>query len=96
MSSRSSVLVVDDHPVVIDGIRRLLAEEPDFTMVGEATNGDDGVALAKSLLPDVVVLDLKLGDNFAPTSAARCAKCRVILGSSFTLLLTTVNHFGLV
>lgn len=62
----ATVLVIDDHPVVIDGIRQLLAEEPDFTMVGEATTGEGGVELAGSLRPDLVVLDLKLGDNFAP------------------------------
>ncbi len=62
----ASVLVIDDHPVVIDGVRQLLANEPDLTLVGEAMTGADGVELAKSLAPDVVILDLKLGDNFAP------------------------------
>ena len=62
----ASVLVIDDHPVVIDGVRQLLANEPDLKLVGEAMTGPDGVALAKSLTPDVVILDLKLGDNFAP------------------------------
>lgn len=81
------MLVVDDHPVVIDGIRQLLAEEPDFTMVGEATNGDDGVALAETLLPDVVVLDLKLGDNFAPhfCRSLREVSCasRIVIHTAF-------------
>lgn len=62
----ASVLVIDDHPVVIDGVRQLLAGETEFSMIGEATNGVDGVALAKSLGPDLVLLDLKLGDSFAP------------------------------
>lgn len=62
----SSVLVIDDHPIVIDGVRQLLANEHDFLMTGEATDGEAGVELARELLPDVVVLDLKLGDNFAP------------------------------
>ncbi|MDE0116920.1 MAG: response regulator transcription factor [bacterium] len=62
----ASVLVIDDHPVVIDGVRQLLANEPDLTLVGEAMTGENGVALAKSLTPDVVILDLKLGDNFVP------------------------------
>ena len=62
----ASVLVIDDHPVVIDGVRQLLANEPDLNLVGEAMTGEDGVTLAKSLTPDVVILDLKLGDNFAP------------------------------
>lgn len=62
----ASVLVIDDHPVVIDGVRQLLANESDLILVGEAMTGTDGVALAESLTPDVVILDLKLGDNFAP------------------------------
>ena len=72
----ASVLVIDDHPVVIDGVRQLLARASEFTMVGEATNGDDGVALAQSLGPDLVLLDLKLGDSFAPHL------CRLLMEAS--------------
>ena len=65
-STSASVLVIDDHPIVIDGVRQLLEREADFNLIGEAANGEEGVALAQRLAPDVVVLDLKLGDNFAP------------------------------
>ncbi len=65
-STPATVVVIDDHPVVIDGVRQLLASEPDFSMVGEAVNGDDAVTLTTRLQPELVVLDLKLGDNFAP------------------------------
>ncbi|MXZ14275.1 MAG: response regulator transcription factor [Acidimicrobiales bacterium] len=74
----ASVLVIDDHPVVIDGVRQLLAGQTEFTMIGEATNGADGVALAKSLGPDLVLLDLKLGDSFAPHL------CRLLADASRT------------
>ncbi|MDE0321841.1 MAG: response regulator transcription factor [Acidimicrobiales bacterium] len=74
----ASVLVIDDHPVVIDGVRQLLAGQTEFTMIGEATNGVDGVALAKSLGPDLVLLDLKLGDSFAPHL------CRLLADASRT------------
>ncbi|WP_419862984.1 response regulator [Candidatus Poriferisodalis sp.] len=74
----ASVLVIDDHPVVIDGVRQLLAGQTEFTMIGEATNGTDGVALAKSLGPDLVLLDLKLGDSFAPHL------CRLLADASRT------------
>lgn len=74
----ASVLVIDDHPVVIDGVRQLLAGQTEFTMIGEATNGVDGVALAKSLKPDLVLLDLKLGDSFAPHL------CRLLADASRT------------
>jgi len=72
----ASVLVIDDHPVVIDGVRQLMARASEFTMVGEATNSDDGVELAKSLTPDLVLLDLKLGDSFAPHL------CRLLMEAS--------------
>ncbi|MDE0133538.1 MAG: response regulator transcription factor [Acidimicrobiaceae bacterium] len=74
----ASVLVIDDHPVVIDGVRQLLAGQTEFSMIGEATNGVDGVALAKSLGPDLVLLDLKLGDSFAPHL------CRLLADASRT------------
>ena len=83
----ASVLVIDDHPVVIDGVRQLLAGELDFDMVGEATNGDTGVVLAKSLTPDVVLLDLKLGDSFAPHLCRLLAEAsrasRIVIHTAF-------------
>ena len=86
-ATSASVLVIDDHPVVIDGVRQLLAREPDFSLVGEALNGVDGVALAERLAPDVVVLDLKLGDNFAPhlcrALLEASGKSRVVIHTAF-------------
>ena len=84
----ASVLVIDDHPVVIDGVRQLLARQPDFELVGEATNGEDGVALARRLAPDVVVLDLKLGDNFAPHL---CRSLQEASGSSRVVIHTAFD-----
>ena len=83
----AAVLVIDDHPVVIDGVRQLLAAEPDFNMVGGATDGADGVTLAKSLEPDLVLLDLKLGDSFAPHLCRQLADAsrasRVVIHTAF-------------
>lgn len=83
----ASVLVIDDHPVVIDGVRQLLANQPDLTLVGEAMTGEDGVALARSLTPGVVILDLKLGDNFAPhlcrALGEASSKSRIVIHTAF-------------
>ncbi|WP_420622674.1 response regulator [Candidatus Poriferisodalis sp.] len=83
----ASVLVIDDHPVVIDGVRQLLAQTTDFTMIGEATKGVDRVALAKSLAPDLVLLDLKLGDSFAPHLCRLLAEAalasRIVIHTAF-------------
>jgi two-component system invasion response regulator UvrY len=55
-----AVLLVDDHPVVRAGYRRLLESAPDIRIVGEAGNGETGYALYRSCKPDVVVLDLSM------------------------------------
>jgi two-component system nitrate/nitrite response regulator NarL len=54
------VLIADDHSVVREGIRHVLGPEHGFTVVGEASRGDEVVALAKSLRPDVIVLDISM------------------------------------
>jgi len=55
-----SVLIVDDHPVVRQGLRALLSVQDDIAVAGEAADGASAVSLAVSLRPDVVLLDLKL------------------------------------
>ena len=54
------LLIVDDHPVVRDGIRGMFAGDPDFEVVGEAANGREAVARAAVLLPDVILMDLRM------------------------------------
>jgi DNA-binding NarL/FixJ family response regulator len=54
------LLVADDHPVVRDGLRAMLATQPDMELVGEAATGTEAVAHALALRPDVVLMDLQL------------------------------------
>lgn len=54
------ILVVDDHPVVRDGLVAMLGTQPDFLVVGEASNGAEAVQKAAALQPDVVLLDLEM------------------------------------
>ena len=54
------VLVADDHAIVRTGIRHVLETEPGFTVVGEASNGAEALALALELAPDVAVLDISM------------------------------------
>jgi DNA-binding NarL/FixJ family response regulator len=55
-----TVLLVDDHSLVRRGFRRLLEDEPDMEVVGEAGNGEESIKLAKELQPEVVVMDCAL------------------------------------
>jgi NarL family two-component system response regulator LiaR len=52
------ILIADDHPLVREGLRGLIATEPDMELIGEASDGDEAVKLARSLQPDVILLDL--------------------------------------
>ncbi|WP_131669704.1 response regulator [Psychrobacter pygoscelis] len=54
------VLVVDDHDLVRMGISRMLADNPDIEVIGEADSGDMALKLAKQLTPDVVLLDVNM------------------------------------
>ncbi len=54
------VLVADDHPLFRGGLRALLGAVPDTTVIGEATTGEEAVALAAELQPDMVVMDIQM------------------------------------
>ncbi len=65
------ILVVDDHPVVRDGLTALLATQPDFTVIGEAATGAEALQQTAVLTPDVVIMDLQMpGINGAAATAA--------------------------
>jgi DNA-binding NarL/FixJ family response regulator len=56
------VMLVDDHPVVREGLRGMLEAEPDLTVVGEAGSGEEAVARVGSVAPDVILMDLRMRD----------------------------------
>jgi DNA-binding NarL/FixJ family response regulator len=60
MASKIKVLLVDDHGLVRRGFRRMLEDEADIVVVGEAGNGDEAVQLARELAPQVIVMDCAL------------------------------------
>jgi len=60
MEKKITVLLVDDHSLVRRGFRRMLEDESDMAVVGEAGNGEDSIKLAKQLHPQVVVMDCAL------------------------------------
>jgi len=62
-AATTSLLLVDDHAIVRQGLAALLAREGDFAVVGEAGTYEDGMAALSALAPDGVVLDLSLRDR---------------------------------
>jgi DNA-binding NarL/FixJ family response regulator len=59
--SKVRVLIVDDHPVVRDGLRQLIESEQDLTVCGEAASGEEAVQVASKSKPDLAIVDITLG-----------------------------------
>ena len=57
---RVTVLLADDHTIVRQGLRALLEAEPDLKVVGEVSDGREAVAAARTLRPDMVVMDIAM------------------------------------
>ena len=60
MTAPVRVIVADDHPIVRDGLRALIDATPGIELLGEATNGDEAIELARRVRPDVVLMDLAM------------------------------------
>jgi two-component system NarL family response regulator len=75
-SRRARILVVDDHLLTRAGLRAVLADDPEFELVGEAINGDEGVAMSRALRPDLVLMDVRMpgGSGLAATSRIKAAQ----------------------
>lgn len=58
--NRINILLVEDHMIVREGLRRLLESEEDLAVIGEASNGREALALAIELSPDVVLMDIEM------------------------------------
>ena len=88
MAEAIRLLLVDDHPVVRDGLRGMCESSPDFHVVGEAGDGVEAVALAADLDPDVVLMDLRMPGGSGLDAIAALAKT----GSrAHVLVLTTYD-----
>lgn len=88
MADQIRVLVVDDHPVVRQGLRTFLDLQDDITVVGESADGESCVADAETLAPDVILLDLRMpgSDGVAALHGLRERgnPARVLVITSFT------------
>lgn len=62
MAESISVLLVDDHAMVRQGVRAFLITQPDISVVGDAGSGEDAVKMAEQYIPDVILMDLIMPD----------------------------------
>jgi DNA-binding NarL/FixJ family response regulator len=58
--AKTSIMLVDDHPLFRQGLRRVLEAEEDLEVIMEVADGEEGLRLAKQLLPNVVIMDINL------------------------------------
>jgi DNA-binding NarL/FixJ family response regulator len=82
------LLIVDDHPVVRDGLIGMFASDPGFEVVGEAADGSMAVRLAEELTPDVVLMDLRMPGTDGLTAITELARRGIAVR---VLVLTTYD-----
>nr|WP_221377838.1 response regulator transcription factor [Actinoplanes polyasparticus] len=80
------LVVVDDHPVVRDGLRGMLGTQPDFAIVGEAATGSEALTVVEAARPDVVLTDLRLPE---PSGGALIRLLLERVPTARVLVLTT-------
>ncbi|MFN3004279.1 response regulator transcription factor [Mycolicibacterium wolinskyi] len=83
----TTVLLVDDHPVVREGLRGMIDAEDDLEVIGEAASGAEAITMAESLRPDVVLMDLRMPgvDGVAATERilASSVSTRVVVVTTY-------------
>ncbi|WP_139417940.1 response regulator [Agromyces laixinhei] len=83
-----TLLLVDDHPVVRDGLRGMFSADPRFEVVGEAGDGGEAIGSAEQLRPDVILMDLRMPRTDGVSAIRELAKRGI---SSRVLVLTTYD-----
>lgn len=82
------LLIVDDHAIFREGLRALLDMEEDFVVIGEASRGDEAIAMVAEDPPDIILLDLHLPDG---SGAQFCSKLLSVSPNSKVLILSAYN-----
>lgn len=86
----AKVILVDDHPVVRTGLRAVIESHESVIVVGEASTGEEAIELAREVLPDVVLCDLRLGEGI--DGIATTAALRALPHPPAVLILTTFDR----
>ena len=83
-----TLLIVDDHPVVRNGLRSMFSADPRFEVLGEAADGAEAIAVAEKLRPDVILMDLRMPGTDGVAAIKELTKRGV---ASRVLVLTTYD-----
>ncbi len=85
--TRARILIVDDHPVVRNGLRMLIDDEPDLIVCGEAGDADEAIRVLDAKKPDLVIVDLSLkgssGLELIKRIKSRTATSKMLVSSMF-------------
>jgi DNA-binding NarL/FixJ family response regulator len=80
---RTRIVLADDHPLIVAGLKSLLQDEPTIEIIGHASDGQSALRAAVELKPDVMVLDLSMpginGARVAQVLRAQCPNCRILI-----------------
>ena len=85
MAEKKTILIVDDHPLVREGLKSILKPASEYEVVGQAGNARDGIQMVKNLKPDLVLLDLSLPDK---SGLEICREIRNISPSTRILIVS--------
>jgi NarL family two-component system response regulator LiaR len=92
-----SILIVDDHTLFRTGIRKMLEAEPDMRVLGEAATGREALEQARKLLPDVILMDIKMPDPSASLRTDPSGSGRALDGIEATRILhREMPHLGII
>jgi len=86
------ILIVDDHAVVRRGLRAVLEDEEGLEMVGEAASGRESVAKARALRPDVVLMDIRMGEGDDASGIDACRQIRSELPDTQVIMFTSYGE----
>ena len=95
---KTTILIADDHSIVRMGLSALLGYQPDFKVIGEAEDGEEAVAKATELKPDIVIMDLVMPklDGAEATRAIRgkCPDIKVLILTTFGMSAELADAFA--
>jgi DNA-binding NarL/FixJ family response regulator len=89
----TDILVIDDHPIVLDGIRTMLQDESSFRITGTARNAAEALSFLEQQTPDIILLDISLPDK---DGLELCQEIRITNKKSKIIGLTSFNEAGMI